>query len=347
MKINDVIQTVVSIVLLLALFAVCCLASFFAMPLFYASIGLHPPDVLVQVINSLMGLLLAIVIITLLRFNHMAQYKKAFNSVLQATEKIAKGDFDVAMNLRFQDDEQFDKLVKNVDTMALELNRMEKMRQEFISNVSHEIQSPLTSIRGFAQALRNKQINLEERLHYLSIIETESRRLSKLSDNLLKLASLEAATIPFDPQDYRLDKQLKSLILSCEPQWQNKQIDMEASLEEITIKADEDLMSQVWINLIGNSIKFTPKGGQIRVALQHRGNKVECQITDTGIGIKEDDQIHIFERFYKSDMSRDRSNKGSGLGLSITQKIVAMHNGSIRVQSALEKGATFIVSLPK
>src|SRR5512143_889254 len=127
--------------------------------------------------------------------------------------------------------------------MALELNQMENLRQEFISNVSHEIQSPLTSIRGFAQALENDQLTNEERHHYLNIIEEESTRLSRITEDLLRLASLESDKVKFEPKSYRLDQQIRSLILACEPQWRAKEIDLEVSLVELVIAADEDLLS--------------------------------------------------------------------------------------------------------
>jgi len=239
-------------------------------------------------------------------------------------------------------------LTTNVNNMALELDQMEQMRQEFVSNVSHEIQSPLTSIRGFARALQNDLLSAEERSHYLAIIETESLRLSKLTDNLLRLASLEAEHVKFEPKPYRLDKQIRNLILACEPQWAGKAIQMDVSLEEVTIMADEDLMSQVWINLLHNGIKFTAVGGSICADLRCRDGKIEFKITDTGIGIAEEDQAHVFERFYKADKSRTRSdNGGSGLGLSIVQKIVEMHTGSITLESKPGAGTSFIVTLPE
>jgi signal transduction histidine kinase len=220
------------------------------------------------------------------------------------------------------------------------------MRQEFISNVSHEIQSPLTSIRGFAQALRNDKLSSENRLHYLNIIEAESMRLSKLSDNLLRLASLESDTIRFEPKPYRLDKQLRRIVLSCEPQWVDKNINMDVSLEEVEINADEDMMNQVFINLINNSIKFTPEGGSVTVDLCKKSDTIEFKITDTGVGIAEDDQDHIFQRFFKGDKSRRPEIKGNGLGLSIVKKIVDLHHGTIKIQSKLGVGTTFTVSFP-
>ncbi|GCE50464.1 sensor histidine kinase [Thermosporothrix hazakensis] len=215
----------------------------------------------------------------------------------------------------------FGELVESVNDMALELSKIEKMRQEFISNASHEIQSPLTSIRGFAQALRNSKLSNETRSHYLSIIETESMRLSRLSDNLLKLASLEADTMKFEPAVYRLDKQIRRIILACEPHWSEKNITMDISLEAVKIKADEDMMSQVWINLLQNSIKFTPEGGSVSVRVQQHDTTIVFQIADTGSGIAEEDQRLIFERFFKADPLCAPSLQGSGLGLSIVKKL--------------------------
>jgi signal transduction histidine kinase len=269
-----------------------------------------------------------------------------FGPIIEAMQKIAKGDFSVRLDNTFREHEPVSVLVKSMNDMALELNEMERMRQEFISNVSHEIQSPLTSIRGFAKALENDQLSLEERHHYLSIIENESTRLSRITEDLLKLASLESQHLKFEPKPYRVDKQIRSLILACEPQWTDKAIDMDVALEEMAITADEDLLSQVWINLIHNSIKFTPQGGSVRIDLCQQRGSIAFRITDTGIGIAEEDQARIFERFFKADKSRTRSNGGSGLGLSIAKKIIDMHHGTVGVDSRLGAGATFTVSLP-
>jgi signal transduction histidine kinase len=133
----------------------------------------------------------------------------------------------------------------------------------------------------------------------------------------------------------------------CEPQWTAKALDVEAVLDEITLSADEDLLSQVWINLLHNSIKFTPEGGKICVELHAQGENADFTITDTGIGISPEAQARIFERFYKADKSRTRSdNGGSGLGLSIARKIVTMHGGSIAVESTPGTGTCFTILLP-
>lgn len=271
---------------------------------------------------------------------------RLLSELMDALESISKGDFSVRLNHKLKEDEPFARLVKGVNDMALNLEQTEDMRQEFISNVSHEFQSPLASIKGFTYVLKSDELTPEERKHFLTIIETETMRLSRLSENLLKLAALEAHSVKFEPEPYRLDKHLRTIILNCEPQWREKNINMDVFLDSITVTADEDMMSQVWINLIHNSIKFTPEDGSIRVVLHQRGNTVECTISDTGIGIDEDAQKHVFERFYKADKSRDRAKKGSGLGLAIVKKIVVMHGGQITVQSEPGAGTVFTVSLP-
>jgi signal transduction histidine kinase len=272
--------------------------------------------------------------------------RNVFAPILEALERISKGDFGIRLEDVDPDNQMFGRLASSVNKMASELEQMESLRQEFISNVSHEIQSPLTSIRGFAQALQNESLSLEERRHYLGIIETESTRLSRITENLLRLSALDSEHAHFDPQPYRLDKQIRGLILACEPQWTEKRLEMNVSLNEVEIAADEDLLSQVWTNLIHNSIKFTPPGGQIWVELALQGEQALVCVRDSGIGIAAVDQERIFERFYKADRSRTRAAGGSGLGLAIAKKIVAMHHGQISVSSIPNQGATFTVSLP-
>jgi two-component system phosphate regulon sensor histidine kinase PhoR len=311
----------------------------------------QPPVILAQIINTFLGLLLVGTIIGFVgRFARKRGWipeMNVFAPIIDALERIARGDFSVRVGNEFEDNQIVSKLATSVNKMALELDQMENMRQEFISNVSHEIQSPLTSIRGFALALENDQLSVEERRHYLSIIKEESSRLSRITEDLLRLASLESEQLIFKPKPYRLDSQIRNLVLACEPQWRDKAIDMDISLEKLEIIADEDLLGQVWTNLIHNSIKFTPQAASIKVVLLSRDGQAEFKISDAGIGISEEDQAHIFERFYKADTSRTRSNGGSGLGLSIVKKIVDLHHGRIEVESKLGQGTTFTVSLPQ
>ena len=273
-----------------------------------------------------------------------SKQRNLFQEVIDALRRIARGDFNVQLETLKRED-PFTTLIDHINHMAKQLKEMEELRQEFISNVSHEIQSPLTSIVGFARALQYDELTNEERRHYLSIIETESRRLSKLSDNLLKLTSLESEHHPFERKSYRLDKQIRNIILACEPNWIEKELEMDVSLEKVNVVADEDLMSQVWMNLIHNSIKFTPRMGRICIQLEQADGNAIIKISDTGIGIPKKELVHIFERFYKVDKARERSKGGSGLGLSIVKKIIEMHEGTIFAESEEGQGTTFTITI--
>jgi two-component system phosphate regulon sensor histidine kinase PhoR len=325
--------------------AVTAVLAYFLTALLYQRTG-QPPALLAQVINTLLGFfILALILIGVGQFFRGRQLNW-FAPILQALDRIAQGDFSTRLPEHAEVDGAVGELVRGVNNMAAQLNEMEQMRQEFVSNVSHEIQSPLTSIRGFARALQEQDLSLETRQHYLSIIETESMRLSKLSDNLLALARLDSEQFQLDPRPFRLDKQLRTLILACEPQWMGKSLELDAALDEVSLTADEDLLSQVWINLIHNSIKFTPPGGCVRVAARRTAAGAEVSVADSGAGIAPEDQAHIFERFYKADKARGRGQGGNGLGLSIVKKIVDMHHGTLRVESAPGQGTTFTVTLP-
>jgi signal transduction histidine kinase len=262
----------------------------------------------------------------------------------EATRRLAQGDFDVEVKLNPRD--EMGVLISSFNSMARELKKIEQMRRNFISDVSHEIQSPLTSIRGFSKALKEQPLGEEERIEYLDIIEKESQRLSRLSENLLRLASLEAEHHPFNPVLYPLDEQVRRVVLALEPQWAEKKLELDLSLPPVEIVADREQLEQVWFNLIDNAVKFTSAGGSLSVGIEKDQELVRVTVADTGPGIPPQDLDYIFERFYKGDQSRDRSLNGSGIGLSIVKKIVALHRGQIQVESLPGAGTVFVVSLP-
>ncbi|MGX7025659.1 sensor histidine kinase [Vagococcus hydrophili] len=263
----------------------------------------------------------------------------------KATELIAAGDFDVTLDLKRQD--EIGELANSFNKMTLELKQIEEMRQDFVSNVSHEIQSPLTSISGFAKALKNEQlISAEQRPYYLDIIVSESDRLSRLGDNLLKLASLDSEHHPFNIEIFDVTEQIRQVILTLESQWSQKNINFIFLNETATlIEGDVDLLQQVWINLISNSIKFTPEFGNITIDLVS-DDKLAATISDTGIGIPEKELSKLFQRFYKADKSRTSTESGNGLGLVIVKKIVELHHGEIQVKSQFEAGTQVSLELP-
>ncbi len=313
----------------------------------YARLSLHPAEVVRQVVTAFTGLVLLAIPAAIIGNIQQPREQAIFRSLLAAIGRIAQGDFRTRVETQFPDsDHPFTQLVHSINDMAADLARMEALRQEFISNVSHEIQSPLTSIGGFAKALQDESLSSDQRRRYLEIIEAESERLSKLSDNLMRLTALEAEQPPLDPRPYRLDAQLRRVILAAEPQWAGKAIEMELEAAPLTVVADEALMEHVFANLLHNAVKFTPKGGTIRVRAVSDAGVWTVDMEDSGVGIPPEDQERIFERFFKGDRSRDRSQGGSGLGLALARKIVALHGGDIGVSSAAGTGATFRVELP-
>lgn len=266
----------------------------------------------------------------------------------QATKRLGKREFNVELKMKRRD--ELGTLAQSINEMARELKQMEQMRQDFVSNVSHEIQSPLTSISGFAKALMDDNLVPKgERSQYLDIIVKESERLSRLSDNLLKLASLESEHHPFETAPFHLDEQIRRIIVACEPLWSAKSIrvDLMPLSSPCKITADPDQLNQVWTNVLGNSIKFTPQGGHVRIWITRPDREAyTVTIEDSGIGISPEDASLIFERFYKSDRSRDRNSGGNGLGLAIVKKIVTLHQGRIEVKSAVGQGTAIAVTLP-
>jgi signal transduction histidine kinase len=269
---------------------------------------------------------------------------KPLQILTQATKRMAKGDFRVHMNTNRKD--EIGILTESFNEMARELGMLDRMRKEFVSSVSHEIQTPLTSISGFTKALQHKKLDEASRMHYLSIIEEESTRLSRLSENLLRLSSLQHEHHKVQLLQFRLDEQLRRVVILSEPHWSVKPIKMELQLEEFLIHADKDQLDQVWINLIGNAIKFTPEQGSIRIEAKQLNRMAVVSVTDTGGGIPADELSNIFKPFYLLDKARDRSVSGNGLGLAIVKQIIDLHGGEIQVESRLDKGSTFTVKLP-
>lgn len=269
---------------------------------------------------------------------------RPIKKLTRATKRIAAGDFNVKLNIKQTG--ELGTLARSFEEMMHDLQQLEQMRREFVTNVSHEVQSPLTSISGYAQAL--KQVNLadHERSRYLDIIIAEAKRMSKMSDNLLKLSVLESQSQQPRLSTLNLDEQIRRVIVALQPQWSARNIHFELDLQAVKVTADHDQLNQVWTNILSNGIKFSQDGGVIHVDIKQDSKYVTVRISDTGIGIPLEDQKRIFERFFKSDRSHSRKYGGSGMGLAIVKQIVSLHQGDIEVESEVGQGTTFIVSLP-
>ena len=287
-------------------------------------------------------LLIVLLIGSLLIVLSVRYIVRPIQRLTRATQEMAKGDFSIRLESRLKD--EIGQLTESFNRMASELGKLEETRRQFVSDVSHEIQSPLTSITGFAQALKSKNLSEDERIRLLTVIEEESRRLSRLGGDLLQLSKLEHETL--HTRKFRLDEQLRKVIIALEPQWSAKNLDVELDLEEMIIVADEDKLSQVWTNILANSIKFTEPGGRIVVSGKKYVKGLEVTIRDSGIGIPQDEIRNIFKPFYKLDKARTRAAGGSGLGLSIVKRILDLHRAEIRVESRPGEGTAFSVYFP-
>lgn len=268
---------------------------------------------------------------------------RPIKQLTRATRHIASGDFDVKLDIRQKG--ELGELARSFEAMSSDLRRQEEMRRDFVSNVSHEVQSPLTSISGYALALKQSNLSEDQRGRYLDIITAEANRMSRMSDSLLKLSLLESKP-QLQRAELRLDEQIRRIIIALQPQWSEKGIRFELDLPVVRMVGDPDQLGQVWTNIIGNAIKFSPDNGEIKVTLSRDAANVAVRIEDRGIVIAPEDQERVFERFFKADRSRSRKYAGSGMGLAIVRQIVSLHRGSIEVESEPGRGTAFTVTLP-
>ena len=273
-------------------------------------------------------------------------YIRPAQAVVQATGRISKGDFDVKVP---EPDgligiEESYMLIDNFNCMAKELQSIDHMQKGFTGSVSHEFKTPLASIVGFSEILLENGLSEEERREYTSLVHEEALRLSRLAENLLRLSRLDAQAIVMHHEDIDVDEQIRQCVILLAERWEDKEISFAMDLPAMHVKSDSDMTKQVWLNIIDNAIKYSVKESTIHVTGESTPNYVCVRIRDEGIGIPEDKQAHIFERFYQCDESHQE--KGHGLGLSIVKRILELLGGQIACQSQPGKGTEMIVALP-
>lgn len=268
----------------------------------------------------------------------------SFKEMIRATEKIAKGNFKVHIEETMDQTTDFGILQHSFNHMAEELDSIEMFRNDFINNFSHEFKTPMVSIQGFARQLQAGGLTEEEQKEYINIIVTESDRLVKMSSNILILSNLENQQIVSHKTEFYLDEQIRKVLVMMEKQWSSKDLELNVDLDEVRYRFNEDMMSQVWINLLGNAIKFTPRCGTVSCTLRQTAEHVTVTISDTGVGMSQEVIHHIFEKFYQGDPSH--SSAGNGIGLTIVRRILELCGGQIRVDSQPGMGSTFTVILP-
>ncbi|MDE6189596.1 MAG: HAMP domain-containing histidine kinase [Clostridia bacterium] len=268
-------------------------------------------------------------------------------NLCDVTKKVADGDFSAQLkektkkNGELKNDE-ISTLIHNFNTMVNELNKNKMLGSDFVANISHEFKTPLANIKGHAELIKN--CNSQALLcEYCDNIIEAADSLTALTSNILRLSKLENHAI-LEPNEFRIDEQIRMAIIAQESKWSEKNLNINIDLDEVTIFYDEQLFYHVWLNLISNAIKFSSDGGDINILLKKYENEVVFVIKDNGVGMSQQTQERIFEKFYQGDMSR--AKEGNGLGLALVKKILDNSHCSITVDSQEGKGSTFTVKIP-
>ena len=257
-----------------------------------------------------------------------------------AINEISSGNFDIKIDKTKSKD--IDAIIEQFNNMAQELKTIETLKSDFISNVSHEFKTPLSVIISYTKALKNNNLDEQTKLEYLHIIETNAKKLSGMSENILSLSKLENQQMVLSKEEFSLDEQIRQSIVSLQPEWQKKQIEFDIDLQEAKYYGSKTLLAQVWQNLIQNAIKFSYDNSTIKISLKSDNNNLIVCISDTGIGMNAETCKHAFDKFYQGDKSH--SDAGNGLGLALVKRILILHNANITVESELAKGSTFVVT---
>jgi len=266
--------------------------------------------------------------------------------IAEAAKKIVAGDFSARVERpsRFSNDEHFVEIIDCFNQMAQELSGVETLRTDFISNVSHEIKTPLAAMHNYGTLLQAPTLSDKKRIEYARSITDSSRRLADMMTNILKLNKLENQQIFPNAERYNLGEQLCEALLQYESVWEREEIEIETNIaEEVFVQADRELLSLVWNNLLSNAFKFTPRGGTVSLTLTTTERYAIIKVQDTGCGMSPETGAHIFEKFYQGDTSH--STRGNGLGLALVKRVVDIVHGEISVESALGEGTTFTVKI--
>lgn len=268
---------------------------------------------------------------------------RPIQNIGNAFDELSKGNFAVRVPTNEKIDE-IQEMARRFNSMTYDLSHIETLRNDFVVNVSHEFKTPIASIEGYATLLQNHRLTSERHDHYVEKILDNSRRLTNLSSSILMLSKLENQETVMNKKEYRLDEQIRKSILMLESKWAEKDIEFDMDLPRQMYYGSEQLLEQVWSNIVDNAIKHSPIKGIIHVSIEKSETYLSVTISDHGDGMSEEIQKHIFEKFYQGDSSRKAD--GNGLGLALVKRIVDLCRGNIAVKSEPNKGAAFTIKLP-
>ena len=302
-------------------------------------------DSLLNISYILLVILFLLSLIILIFFTEIVYIP--LRKITEATEQYASGNLHYEFSVESEDEMGY--LAASLSYMASEIARSEDDQKKFVANVSHDFRSPLTSIKGFLEAMIDGTIPPEMHEKYLLIVLNETERLTKLTNSLLTLNNLNTKGMMLNKTDFDINQTIRNVAASFEGTCRQKTIGIELVLtgDEMYVLADIDKIQQVLYNLLDNAIKFSHHNSCIKLETTEKHNKIFVSVKDTGICIPKDDLKLIWDRFYKSDLSRGKDKKGTGLGLSITKEIIQSHGEHINVISTEGVGTEFIFTLPK
>ncbi len=265
--------------------------------------------------------------------------------ILDATDKISQGDFKTRLEITHEYGKynEYDLIMENLNKMAMELQKNEVLKTDFISHVSHEIKTPLAVIQNYANLLQDDSLDSETRKSYSKTLISASKRITDLITNILKLNKLENQEIQEKHQAFSLTEALSESVIEFETLIEKKNLELNCDFDDVIIYSSKSLLEIVWNNLISNAIKFTPEGGKIEIYLKQKDKNVEISVTDNGCGMTSEVGARIFEKFYQGDVSH--SGAGNGLGLALVKKVIDILGGEISVSSEVGKGSTFTILL--
>lgn len=259
-----------------------------------------------------------------------------------AMEKISEGDFSVRLKTK-SSSKEIKEIFSGFNMMAKELQSTEILQSDFVSNVSHEFKTPINAIEGYSMLLQDGENLTNEQKEYVDKIVFNTHRLSSLTGSILLLSKLENQSIVSKKTSFDLDEQIRKSLLALEGQWASKEIEFDIEMDDTDYVGNEALLHHIWGNLISNAIKFSDNGTEIKIRLENHADKIVFTISDQGIGIDEETQKHLFDKFYQGDSSR--KNEGNGLGLALVKKIIDLEGGEITVKNNEDRGCTFTVVL--
>lgn len=334
-------QLTVMFAMVIFLFMFCAMLLVFLGAFLLFRLGLIHTDRPVSIVLFLFALVSLLVGITLSVV--FSRFPLApLRELMEATDRIAGGDYSARINLKSP--AELKRLSDKFNHMAAEIGSVEMLRNDFINNFSHEFKTPIASIQGFAEMLELDDLTREERAEYIRIIKEESARLTALATNILNLSKIEQQTILTGCTHFNVSEQIRQVIALLDQKWSEKGITVTFDCGEHFCTGNEELLKQVWINLMDNAIKFSPEQETVDISIREQEGLLRVSFANKGAPIPDAALTHVFDKFYQADTSH--ATQGNGLGLPIAKKVLELHGGTLEVSSQPDTGTVFTASIP-